>query len=1068
GTSIATGRYNFNIRDNDYDESQYVRFTIATDTASYITGRVTFGGQGVKDVNVFTYIPGQKTDIPGTQSTVNGWYSLGPISATGTYHIKAQASGYISEEATTSITTTPGIKTVNLALTSLPAKITGNISGSGEGYSTSSVEMHAFDANAQGKPPFQAMASSTGAYEIDVPYGTYNVQPYLEGFTSTPITKTVTVSESTTTSSGNDFTMEKLNRYISGTVVNETGQSLDWTTIYIHAFIPGSQTMHYGKTLPNCEAATTCAYTLYVPPRTYEVEPFISNYVADPPSRSVTVTSEANALRVDFSIKSCIATLSGKVVDVLGNGIQNAPVHVHKVGEEYEAVGTMTNSNGNYFLGFSATGTYQVFVEPPFGSSYLRPGPVEVDISSGSNTKNLTLNQAIKQIKVTVKLNDTAQTNAVVMAFKEGASGGPTQTWEQTNNVYTLNVDSGTWKVMAEPDSPDVNWVYIGEPYPVTFTQPSNVAETQSVTLSVTLADATVQGKILKPDGITPVIRGGVDIRQPKGIGAHSSLQNNGSFGAKVPAGTYQINVFCEDQTLTLPATATQPFTVASGAVKDFGNIVTQTKEATISGTVTSESLPVSGVRIHAHKMEAMGWADTVTDDTGDYTLYVTSGFWEVMPDPMGSGDYVSTQPPKRVLVETSTSAVSGIDFSLVQADATIKGRVVSGGSVVTSLFGFAFAYSSTASNGGPINNGTFSFKIPAGTYTVGVGFPPNSDYILDQEQQVTVTTGETKNVDISVSQTTATLEGWVKDEAGQNLPATTTVEIFAVNNKGAWRNTRTTVSEGVHTYSLGLTPGEWSIGYWIDSLDYINKPPTDAVVTISEGTNLPKNITVSKADATIQGTVYAPDGTTTLPYAFVFANSGLAKETEKLHTGTEADHNGDYTLKVKAGKYKVGAGLPPEFSSYINPDLQEVQVASGGTETVYLTFKSANSQITGTVYDIDGVTAHKAFVWAWSDKGGYSETFTMSGVYALNVNDNDTWHIGAAFDAEENYYESAEVGVNIPSGTASTEQNLTLVLKGTKPKTQTITFDATKAQVINLSDGTKIQIPAGSLASSG
>ena len=1074
GTSIATGRYNFNIRDNDYDESQYVSFTIATDTASYITGRVTSGSgalNGVSNVNVFTYIPGQPTNIPGTQSTVNGWYTLGPISATGTYYVRAQASGYMSDEATTSIGAMGEIDTVNLTLSSLPAKITGNISGPGGAFATTSVNIQAFDVNAKGQPPYGAHASSTGAYSIDIPYGTYYVQPIYEGggYASVPNSRTATVSSSATTSTANNFTMTQLTKAIKGQVTNQTGQTLDWTTIRVDAFIPGSQTPPYWANLSgNCGSATTCSYTLYVPAGTYDVSIWLETYGVDPAKTAATVTSEADALGVNFAIKNYTATLSGKVKDVVGQGIANAGVFAQKVGEEYGGVGRMTDSSGNYLLGLTALGTYNIFIDPPFGSSYLRPEPTEMNITQ-STTSDFVLNQAVKQIRVTVKLGDATQTDAVVMAFKEGAPGWA-ETWQQTGGIYTLNVGSGSWKVMTRPQNPDADWAYLAEPYPVTFTLSDSAAETQSITLTVSTADATVQGKILKPDS-SPVTRGGVDIRQPGGSGTHSPLGNDGGFLVKVPAGTYQLNVFAEDQRLTLPATATAPFTVASNATKNFGNIVMQTKTATISGTVSdSEESPLSGIRIHTHKMEGMGWADTVSDASGSYTLYVTSGFWEVMPDPMGSEDYVSTQPPQRVSVGTNTSNVTGVDFTLVSATSKINGRVVSGGNVVNSLSGFAFAYSSTVFTGAPINNGTFGIKVPAGTYTVGVGLPPNSDYVLDEEQSVTVASGETENVDISVTQAAATLSGWVKDEAGQNLPSDTAVWIFAVKNigaKGAWRETKTTVSGGAHTYSLNLTTGEWSIGYWIDSLDYINKPPADAAITISEGANT-KNIAVSKADATIQGTVYAPDGTTTLPYAFVFADSGMAGATEKIHTGTETGANGAYSLKVKSGKYKVGAGLPPEFSTYINPDLVEVDVASTTPSTVNLTFKTANSQITGTVYDIDGVTAHKAFVWAWSDKGGYSETFTMSGVYTLNVNDNDIWHTGAAYDAEENYYEATEVAVNIPSGTTSTEQNLTLVLKGTKAKSYTITFDATENQVISLSDGTKIQIPAGSLASSG
>jgi len=963
------------------------------------------------------------------------------------------------------VSETPAIHTANLTLTALPAKITGKISGSGEGFVTTSVEIKAFDLNDKGKPPYWAQVQSDGTYEIGVSYSDFEVMPYLEGFASVPESRTVSVSESATTSSGNDFTMSKLTSYISGTITKGSGaESVDLTTVRIAAFIPGSGGFPY-ETTPSYTGTTTATYTLYVPPGSYRVQVWVEGYGAEPTERTAEVTSDANALGVDFTILAPIATLSGTVKNVVGNAIADAGVFAQKVGEEYGGIGTRTDANGNYLLSFTATGTYRVFVDPPFGTSYLRPDPVEISISEGSNTQNFTLSKGTKTILVRVMLNNATRTDAVINAFKEGEPGWA-ETRDQTNGIYSLLVGGGNWRVMTFPENPDAGWTYMKEPYPVSFKEDTTFETSTLITLNVTTADATVTGTVYRPDGSTPITRGGVDIRSQEGAGAHSPLDENGSFTVKVPAGTYNINIFCEDNTLTVPATVSEPFTVASGETKNFGKIVMTQKTATISGTVTDNNgSPLSGIRMHAHKMETMGWADTVTDASGKYTLYVTQGFWEVMPDPMGAGDYVSTAPPQRVTVASDTSTVSNINFTLVQADATINGRVVSGGSVVTSLFGFAFAYNQTANNGAPINNGTFSIKVPAGTYNVGVGFPPNSDYVLVAEQSVTVSSGKTATVDIPVSQATAHITGTVKDEDGANLPANVFVNIFAINDKGAWRETKTTVSNGVHSYNLALTPGEWSIGYWIDSPDYINKPPEETSVTVSAGTTT-QNITVLKADATIEGTVYKPDGTSTMPYAFVFADSGLAGETERFHTGTETDSNGHFTLKVKAGTYKVGAGLPPEFSNYINPELQTVTVASGETATVNLTFKSSNASISGTVY-LDG-SPHKAFIWAWSDKGGYSETFTMTGVYTLNVNDDDVWHIGAAYDEAEKYYEASEVAVVIASGESSKSQNLTLVLKGSKAKSQTVTFDATTMKVIKLPNGAQIQIPAGALAASG
>jgi len=257
--------------------------------------------------------------------------------------------------------------------------------------------------------------------------------------------------------------MTQLTKAIKGQVTNQTGQTLDWTTIRVDAFIPGSQTPPYWANLSgNCGSATTCSYTLYVPAGTYDVSIWLETYGVDPAKTAATVTSEADALGVNFAIKNYTATLSGKVKDVVGQGIANAGVFAQKVGEEYGGVGRMTDSSGNYLLGLTALGTYNIFIDPPFGSSYLRPEPTEMNITQ-STTSDFVLNQAVKQIRVTVKLGDTTQTDAVVMAFKEGAPGWA-ETWQQTGGIYTLNVGSGSWKVMTRPQNPDADWAYLAEP----------------------------------------------------------------------------------------------------------------------------------------------------------------------------------------------------------------------------------------------------------------------------------------------------------------------------------------------------------------------------------------------------------------------------------------------------------------------------------------------------------------------------------------------------------------------------------------------------------------------------
>ena len=1058
---LIPGRYLINIRNDSWQESQRLLFIVATDTANYITGRVEYSDSGVVGARIFAYVPGQLFSVPGARSTVNGWYALGPIMNGGNYKIRAWVSGFVSDNIGVAVSTSTFsiYKGKDVSLKPLPGVIKGKVIGSGLGYVTTSVEIQAFDANYKGTPPYRTSLNDDGTYQLKVPVGTFYVMPYFNSFEQSPKSRTVIISNATTSSTGNDFKMDRLTTYIQGKISKSAdAENIDLTKVRVIASVPGLTGIPY-RTRPDSSGN----YTLYVPPNSYNLRLIIPGYGAVPSERTIDITSNNSVTGINFTIVSYVAMLSGSVRDVLGQNVSGVDISLQKNGGGYGSAKTMTDFNGNYYLGLTATGTYTAFVNPPFGSSYLQPIPTGVYVSAGNNNQDFVLPVPTKIIQARVMLDDTTQTDAVISAFKEGEPRF-IKTSKQTRGVYRLRVGSGNWKVIARTKDSSAGWVYMGEPYFVSFGNDA-VSETSSlITFRVVGSDATVTGRVLDPDG-SPIVSGGVDIRNQLGVGAYSPLDNEGRFRIKIPAGTYNINIFCRDNILVIPATDSEPFVVAPGSTKNFGDIMMVPRKATISGIVTSKGVPLSGIKIHAKEIDKKGLADAVTNASGTYTLYVSNGLWEVMPSHLGSEGYIFTDLPQRILINASTSVVSGVNFNLSSANATINGRIVSDGNVITSLFGFASARNNSINTGALINNGVFSIQVPAGTYQISASFPQNADYIIDSQKSITVSAGETVNVDIPVSMTKSYVWGTIKSSDGNNLPTSTFVDVFAVNDMGVWRDAITTVSNGVHLYNLNLTPGRWRIGYRVDNPNYVNQPPGDSSFVVTTTGNIIKNITVPIASATISGTTYKPDASTSLAYAYVFAIDMSGKS--KFHTGTKSRNDGTYTLKVKPGTYMVGAGLPPDASSYINPEMRVITVSAGESATgTDLVFKNSNSSIFGTI-SLNGLR-HRAFVWAWSDKGGYSESFSVDGNYKLNVNNDDVWHIGASFDGVDTYYESPELAVTLGSDDKSIRQDLNLLPKGKKPTSQTVTFDATKMEVISLSDGTVIKIPAGALADSG
>jgi hypothetical protein len=152
----------------------------------------------------------------------------------------------------------------------------------------------------------------------------------------------------------------------------------------------------------------------------------------------------------------------------------------------------------------------------------------------------------------------------------------------------------------------------------------------------------------------------------------------------------------------------------------------------------------------------------------------------------------------------------------------------------------------------------------------------------------------------------------------------------------------------------------------------------------------------------------------------------------------------------------------------------QLVTVASGGRARVDLRFRAKNAEIRGQVtYNGAG---HTAFIRAFSDTGAHA--FTLAGPqgnYTLRVNAGDTWHVQAVSEeisatgglSETIFLRSARVPVATHLG-VNGGADLALQPSGALPDALAFAFDAGEDQVLTLSDGAQLIIPAGALAPQG
>ncbi|MEI6596855.1 MAG: carboxypeptidase-like regulatory domain-containing protein, partial [bacterium] len=316
------------------------------------------------------------------------------------------------------------------------------------------------------------------------------------------------------------------------------------------------------------------------------------------------------------------------------------------------------------------------------------------------------------------------------------------------------------------------------------------------------------------------------------------------------------------------------------------------------------------------------------------------------------------------------------------------------------------------------------------GTAAYNFGSLQNGDYILFTDPFIQLT-GENfmginppKNIRISGNKTEDfSLTG---DSAGGAVavtinitgPANQAIDVFA-GGPGSFKSKSLTLTGGVDTTTLYLGDGDWFMNVGPQMPKGITTgPPPQPNYVIPQ----PKNIKISSGTSTINGV-----NTSTATFTLITANKtlkGTAKDQggkaianadvwaydplSGFNTFAKADTNGQFALKLTAGKYKVGAsvpGMPPTKEVVV--DITGNIVKSDGVQVTanigamtyadfIIGFAKPDYKITGQVTDANGGVIKDAAIWSYrTDGSGFANGNTSSdGKYTLYVA-NGTWKVG-------------------------------------------------------------------------
>ncbi|MBI4812688.1 carboxypeptidase regulatory-like domain-containing protein [Candidatus Falkowbacteria bacterium] len=936
--------------------------------------------------------------------------------------------------------------------------------GGGAIVANAHVEAQAIDS----KMSYWGKADNQGLYTINIPVGTYKIiaQPP-EGaslLSSLPIEITIVSGQTLT----QNLVLASASKTISGKVSRSDGTAV--ANAGIHAYQSAS-----GR---SAQAITDASgnYTLGVGGGAWEVSVFSQSpsddwrYNQPPQTLTFAVDDAPETKTLNFTVVTVDAAVKGKILKPDGTAPAANAISINLDNSQGFAFGASVDATGSFSIAVPA-GTYNVFIHSQ-DQTLIAPALSAITVSSGQ-TKDLgtiTLVKATKSIKGKVARQDgRAVTDAAVGAFHK-----ETQKWIETkvdgSGNYSLLATGGSWEVSVRPITATPNWTYDKSSQIVVFNQDTTVEE-KIINFTVTTTDVFVKGKILLPGGTIPAANSVfVDLRSATGFGFGGSIDSSGAFRISLTAGTYNIFIHSENQDFSTPALSS--ITVVSGETKDLGAIYLLARVDHIKGRVTDKNgQGVGGIIIDAWMPEGSDHAMTKTDSTGNYDLSVIPGKWEVQAMPDAAFNFYNPEPPKQINVVSGTAAV--VNFTLYPADAGISGTLVDKqGNVLTELYGYVGLSQEVKFGpglGGPIERGKFFFKAPAGTYVLSVFLPPDSLYTIGLPQTVTLVAGETIFTQVVVVANTSKITGTLKDEAGKPVTGFD-AKVFATTQIGVWQGAIFDKTTG--QYTLRVAAGIWYLGYDIDSTSgYMSLHKMDIQVVIGEEETMLKDLIVIKANSVIAGRITDPNGIG-VSRAFVGVSktsfSALTQNQEfkdPMVAGAETDGNGFYRLSVPAGSYFIKTFVSPKLG-FINSEEKSVSLTDGQTLTLNLQLRSASLKITGRAL-LNDRPISGAFVWGWSQKGGYQETFSrIDGGFQLNVTANDVWTIAAGREIEGVFYKSSEVGLRV--GDADLAQDIYLAKFVQLPSSVIQTAEATKPAVVEVINGPTVVAPANAVSTSG
>jgi hypothetical protein len=378
--------------------------------------------------------------------------------------------------------------------------------------------------------------------------------------------------------------------------------------------------------------------------------------------------------------------------------------------------------------------------------------------------------------------------------------------------------------------------------------------------------------------------------------------------------------------------------------------------EATVSGVVTLSGVGLSGVTITAKSVGGPSWLySTTTNSGGAYSLVTPTGTFDVSASRFG---YTFTGP-FRFSSSSGSAIFANTNFVATRLPIyTVSGVAHSGGSGLAGVPVSVFFASSVVTNTFTASDGSYSVRIPAGTYTLTA---QSFGYAIASPISATVATTDVNGIDFAATRLFYTIGGNVNlDGVGlSGVTVSTQLSTTQITNT-------TTASDG--SYVLHVPIGTYTITAELPGYSF--STPLSATVTTEDVSG--KNFSATRLFYTVSGVVTS--GGAVLP--------GVQLSCDGTNAVTGA--TGVYTL---SGLRYGACVLAPALTGYtFAPPFVPLNVTGNSTGQNFVATPIPLFTIGGRILDtqsgeaVSGVQVTDGARTTFTDLGGF---YTLTGVPA-------------------------------------------------------------------------------------